>query len=103
MNTFLNEFKARMRIFHDSEDYDIIQQLEDSKAAIIALIGEFDPTVFVQGKELIFERTRYVRNEALEYFNDNFQSLILDASIELMEVIIPDTSIELTGGDDIVV
>ena len=91
MNTFLNEFKARMRIFHESEDYGIIQQLEDSKAAIIALIGEFNPAEFAQGKELIFERTRYVRNEALEYFNDNFQSLILDASIELM------------GGDDIVV
>ena len=91
MNTFLNEFKARMRIFHESEDYDIIQQLEDSKTAIIALIGEFKPEEFAQGKELIFERTRYVRNEALEYFNDNFQSLILDASIELM------------GGDDIVV
>ena len=91
MNTFLNEFKSRMRIFHESEDYDIIQQLEDSKAAIIALIGEFNPAEFAQGKELIFERTRYVRNEALEYFNDNFQSLILDASIELI------------GGDDIVV
>ena len=91
MNTFLNEFKARMRIFHESEDYDIIQQLEDSKVAIIALIGEFNPAEFIQGKELIFERTRYVRNEALEYFNDNFQRLILDASIELM------------GGDDIVV
>lgn len=103
MNTFLNEFKARMRIFHESEDYDIIQQLEDSKAAIIALIGEFDPAEFAQGKELIFERTRYVRNEALEYFNDNFQTLILDASIELMEIIVPDASIELIGGDDIVV
>ena len=103
MNTFLNEFKARMRIFHESEDDDIIQQLYDSKTAIIALVGEFNPAEFIQGKELIFERTRYVRNEALEYFNDNFQSLILDASIELMEVIIPDTSIELTGGDDIVV
>ena len=91
MNTFLNEFKARMRIFHESEDDDIIQQLDDSKTAIIALIGEFEPDKFSQGKELIFERTRYVRNEALEYFNDNFQSLILDASIELM------------GGDDIVV
>ena len=91
MNTFLNEFKARMRIFHESEDKDIIQQLDNSKAAIIALIGEFNPAEFAQGKELIFERTRYVRNEALEYFNDNFQSLILDASIELI------------GGDDIVV
>lgn len=88
MNTFLNEFKARMRIFHESEDKDIVQQLDDSKTAIIALIGEFEPEKFSQGKELIFERTRYVRNEALEYFNDNFQNSILDASIELM------------GGDD---
>lgn len=84
MNTFLNEFKARMRIFHDSEDKDIIQQLDDSKTAIIALVGEFEPSSYSLGKELIFERTRYVRNEAIEYFNDNFQSLILDASIELM-------------------
>lgn len=84
MNTFLNEFKARMRIFHESEDNDIIQQLNDSKTTITALIGEFDPNSYSLGKELIFERTRYVRNEALEYFNDNFQSLILDASIELM-------------------
>ena len=103
MNTFLNEFKARMRIFHESEDYDIIQQLDDSKTAIISLVGEFNPAEFIQGKELIFERTRYVRNEALEYFNDNFQSLILDASIELMEIIVPDASTELIGGDDIVV
>lgn len=102
MNTFLNEFKSRMRIFHESEDDYITQQLDDSKAAIIALIGEFDPAEFVQGKELIFERTRYVRNESLEYFNDNFQSLILDASIELMEVIVLDAPTELTGGDDIV-
>ena len=88
MNTFLNEFKARMRIFHESEDDDIIEQLDDSKMAITALVGEFDPNSYSLGKELIFERTRYVRNEAIEYFNDNFQSLILDASIELM------------GGDD---
>ena len=51
MNTFLNEFKARMRIFHESEDKDIVHQLDDSKAAIIAIIGEFDPAEFVQGKE----------------------------------------------------
>lgn len=85
MNTFLNEFKARMRIFHESEDYDIIQQLDDSKTAIIALVGEFDPSEYSLGKELIFERTRYVRNEALEYFNDSFQTDILNASIDLMK------------------
>ncbi|MDN5440961.1 MAG: phage gp6-like head-tail connector protein [Lactococcus lactis] len=85
MNTFLNEFKARMRIFHESEDNDIIEQLDDSKQAIIALVGEFKPSEYRLGKELIFERTRYVRNEALEYFNDNFQTDIFNASLELMK------------------
>ena len=36
------------------------------------------------GKELVYERTRYLRNEALEYFYDNFQVMIMDASIDLV-------------------
>lgn len=82
--SFIDEFKARFRIFHSSEDLDIGEQLESSFADIKSIIGEFDPAKYEKGKELVYERTRYLRNEALEYFYDNFQVMIMDASIDLV-------------------
>lgn len=81
---FIKSYKSRFRIFHSSEDDEIGQQLEDSFSDIKSLIGEFDPKKFSKGKELVFERTRYLRNEALEYFYENFQTMIMDASIDLV-------------------
>ncbi|MGL9971479.1 phage gp6-like head-tail connector protein [Enterococcus sp. DIV1420a] len=85
MNTqvYITEFKKRFRIFNTSEDEEIGQQLEDSYQDIQSLIGLFDPKKYRKGKELVFERTRYLRNEALEYFYGNFQTMIMDASIDL--------------------
>ncbi|HAQ6935680.1 phage gp6-like head-tail connector protein [Enterococcus faecium] len=85
MNTeeFIKEYKARFRIFHTSEDEDIGKQLESGFADIKSLIGSFDPSTYEKGKELVYERTRYLRNESLEYFYDNFQTMIMDASIDL--------------------
>ncbi|WP_429949389.1 hypothetical protein IGJ55_002085 [Enterococcus sp. AZ170] len=80
---FITEFKSRFRIFHSSEDEDIGTQLEDSFNDIKSLIGFFEADKFPKGKELVYERTRYLRNEALEYFYSNFQTMIMDASIEL--------------------
>lgn len=85
MNTpeFIQAYKARFRIFHSSEDKDIGKQLESSFKVIKALIGSFDPAEFSQGAELVFERVRYVRNESIEFFDDNFQQAILNASLAL--------------------
>ncbi|EOL42002.1 hypothetical protein RV11_GL003501 [Enterococcus phoeniculicola] len=80
---FVNEYKARFRIFHSSEDEDIGKQLESGFSDIKSIIGEFNPNVYEKGKELVYERTRYLRNEALEYFYTNFQTMIMDASIDL--------------------
>lgn len=81
---FIDEFKDRFRIFHSSEDEGIGKQLESGFADIKSIIGEFDPAKYEKGKELVYERTRYLRNEALEYFYDNFQMMIMDASIDLV-------------------
>ncbi|MGH1785929.1 phage gp6-like head-tail connector protein [Enterococcus casseliflavus] len=81
---YIDEYKARFRIFHSSEDREIGEQLENSFEDIQSLIGTFDPAAYKKGKELVFERTRYLRNEALEYFYDNFQMMIMDASIDLV-------------------
>ncbi len=81
---YIDEYKARFRIFHSSEDEEIGEQLENSFEDIQSLIGTFDPAAYKKGKELVFERTRYLRNESLEYFYDNFQMMIMDASIDLV-------------------
>ncbi|TFI93098.1 hypothetical protein CKN61_03375 [Carnobacterium divergens] len=81
---FINEYKARFRIFNSSEDGDIGKQLDDSYKDIKSLIGNFDPTEYSKGKELVYERTRYLRNESLEYFYGNFQTVIMDASVDLV-------------------
>lgn len=81
---FINEYKARFRIFNSSEDADIGKQLDDSYKDIKSLIGNFDPTKYSKGKELVYERTRYLRNESLEYFYGNFQTVIMDASVDLV-------------------
>ncbi|MGM8137512.1 phage gp6-like head-tail connector protein [Enterococcus italicus] len=80
---YIDEYKARFRIFHSSEDEEIGEQLENSFEDIQSLIGTFDPNAYKKGKELVFERTRYLRNESLEYFYDNFQMMIMDASVDL--------------------
>ncbi|TFJ45143.1 hypothetical protein CKN73_01485 [Carnobacterium divergens] len=81
---FIEEYKARFRIFNSSEDGDIGKQLDDSYKDIKSLIGNFDPTEYAKGKELVYERTRYLRNESLEYFYGNFQTMIMDASVDLV-------------------
>ncbi|MGD7007619.1 phage head-tail connector protein [Metabacillus sp. 84] len=70
------EFKDRMRITHSSEDGYLSSLLRTSYADIKAKCGEFDINLDDRGKELVFERSRYAFNDALEYFNDNFLSQI---------------------------
>ncbi|WP_413488452.1 phage gp6-like head-tail connector protein [Carnobacterium divergens] len=81
---FIEGYKSRFRIFNISEDDDIGKQLDDSYEDIKSLIGNFDPAEYSKGKELVYERTRYLRNESLEYFYGNFQTMIMDASVDLV-------------------
>lgn len=89
LDFLLKSYKGRFRISHSSEDESLKELLNDSFNDIFDKIGDFDPKQFSLGKDLIIERTRYVKNESLEFFYDNFQQVILDASLSLM-----------TGGDD---
>lgn len=83
MDRFLEEFKRRMKISHSSEDMMLIGILEESYEDIRRLIGDFNMESYVSGKELVFERSRYVYNDSLEYFYDNFQQRIMDLSLDL--------------------
>jgi hypothetical protein len=85
----LKEFKDRMHITHNEDD-NLKQLLSFSIVAIKSSCGSFDiegsTDIDLRAKELVFERTRYVYNDALEYFTENFlseiNSLGLDIALE---------------------
>ena len=78
----LESFKKRMKIFGTSEDENLESILSASFLRINQLIGPYDPTDDLNFVELVFERSRYAYNDSIEYFEGNFQSFILDYSLQ---------------------
>lgn len=77
----LKSFKERMRIFHSGEDENLSRMLESSEANILNLVGSQSPTE-PRVRELILERARYVYNDQVEFFYDNFQGDLMALSLE---------------------
>lgn len=77
----VEEFKMRMKL-GDDEDGNLKSILENSAEDLIVKCGQFDIATSKRFKELVFERSRYVYNDALEFFNANFLSQILSLSLE---------------------
>lgn len=75
----LEQFKNRMRISHDEDD-NLQELLSSSIAYVKSRCGDFDIEGDTENdkaaKELVFERTRYLYNDAVEFFEDNFLSEI---------------------------
>jgi len=80
-NEILKEFKDRMHL-EDFEDENLMRILSASNKALIKACGGYDLATDETFKELVFERSRYVYNDALEYFNANFLSQINSLGIE---------------------
>lgn len=84
----LQEFKERMHISHDEDD-NLKRLLSFSMAYVSSKVKNVNVETNLQAKELVFERTRYAYNDAVEYFENNFisqiNSLIIDAALEEME------------------
>lgn len=89
----LEQFKDRMHLEGD-EDRNLTRILNSSVKELKRICGDYDVTddVFL---ELVFERSRYVYNDALEYFNKNFQTEIMNLSME--------TALSEIDGDDQVI
>jgi hypothetical protein len=79
----LKEFKDRMHFTHSSEDNSLKRLLSLSYSALTSMVGTFDIDVNARARELVLERTRYVYNEALEFFNTNFSSEISSVQLEI--------------------
>ncbi|MFD2637694.1 hypothetical protein [Piscibacillus salipiscarius] len=80
----LEEFKERMHITHNSEDSNLQRLLSFSVHSLQRKCGPFDINEHEGAKELVFERTRYAYNDAIEYFEDNFLSEITSLGIDLL-------------------
>ncbi|ASN72257.1 hypothetical protein 3F8_12 [uncultured Caudovirales phage] len=77
----LQEFKDRMRL-GDDEDDNLKRILSTSNKALLRVCGDYDIDNDEEFKELVFERSRYVYNDALEYFDKNFLSQINSLGID---------------------
>jgi hypothetical protein len=78
----LEQFKERMRLT-DREDGNLLRMLQASELDLQQKIGKLDASEHERFKELVFERSRYVYNDSLEYFEDNFQSILNSLAIEV--------------------
>jgi hypothetical protein len=81
LHPLLKPFKERMRIFHSGEDNNLSRMLESSEANILSLVGSQRPTE-PRVRELILERARYVYNDQVEFFYENFQGDLMALSLE---------------------
>ncbi|WCR29720.1 hypothetical protein L3476_13930 [Paenibacillus thiaminolyticus] len=87
----LQEFKDRMRL-DDGEDENLMRILKASCDDLKKICGDYDIGTDERFKELVFERSRYVYNDALEYFHNNFLTQINNLNLgKVLE------SIELEG------
>lgn len=77
----LKQFKDRMHL-GDYEDENLERILSASFAELTRVCGDYDINTDEAFKELVFERSRYAYNDALEYFNTNFLSQINSLSVQ---------------------
>lgn len=76
----INEFKLRMRL-SDDEDDNLKRILKASHDDLQRICGDYDINTHEVFKELVFERSRYVYNDALEYFHSNFLTQLNNLNI----------------------
>lgn len=85
----VKEFMGRMHL-DDEEDGNLMMILKASNKDLLRVCGDYDIQTHEVFKELVFERSRYVYNDALEYFNSNFltqiNNLMLDKVLSEVDV-----------------
>lgn len=90
----VEEFKNRMHL-DDEEDGNLKFILEASYEDLRRICGDYglEDRRF---KELVYERSRYVYNDALEYFHTNFLTIINNLSLNkaLESIVVEDDSNE---------
>lgn len=73
--SILQEFKTRMHL-NDDEDDNLFRILKASNEDLMRICGNYDITTHEVFKELVFDRSRYAYNDAIEHFYTNFLTAI---------------------------
>ena len=81
LNPLLDQFKARMKIYHKAEDKNLSRILDASEKRIASITGVSD-TGDASYTELVLERSRYTYNDQAEFFDANFLDDLLALSID---------------------
>lgn len=75
---FLIELKERLKITWDDDDQDLTRIIERTKAYLSDIAGgPLDFTSDLMAQELLFERSRYVFNNAADDFLTNYSDDIM--------------------------
>jgi hypothetical protein len=97
LSSLLDELKSLLRITWNDEDTDLKGIIKRAEAYLSELTGaSFDFQKEQRPKELLFERCRYIYNNAADEFEDNFHGelsrLILNVALGKVGVL-PDETI----------
>ncbi|MFJ7407533.1 MULTISPECIES: hypothetical protein [unclassified Lysinibacillus] len=76
----LVEFKSRMKLGNDEDD-NLTRILKASVEDLQGICGDYDINTSERFKELVFERSRYVYNDVLEHFYENFLTQLNNLNI----------------------
>lgn len=85
----LKELKKKLKITWNDEDDDLIRSLDSGKEYLNGIAGtslDFEASFF--NRELLFEYCRYSYNNAVEYFEENFQRQLIH--LQVMNVVVKD-------------
>lgn len=82
----LKAFKEKMRIYHSHEDSVLKNLLESSYLFLKNKCGDFSLVEFNQGVELVYQRARYDYYGNLEYFDNNYMSMVMNFSLSNLPI-----------------
>lgn len=77
----LQDVKDYLKITWDDEDAALLSLIERGKGYLLKLTGALDFELEDLGKQLLLDYCRYARNNALEFFQQNFAQDILLLSL----------------------
>lgn len=78
----LTAFKQMMSIYHSHEDAYLEYLLESSYLFLKNKCGEFSVEGINAGTELMYQRARYAYHDSLEYFDENFMSMVYNFALQ---------------------
>lgn len=78
----VDEVKKQLKIYHSHSDDRLKSFLESSYLFIKSKCGDFNIEENNMGTELMYSRVRYMNDDALEYFDDNFKSMMIHFALK---------------------